>query len=381
MRCGFCNLFARAGGEASDVEAYIDALERQAAALAEATAGDRSIVRLAVGGGTPTYLSRPQLERLFNIADRYFAASCDRIPASVETSPKTATAERLDCLLQRGVERISIGIQSFSEVDNRSIGRPQLPREVHAALERARPFRTLNIDLIYGQPDQSVERLLSSLRSALEYKPEELYLYPLYVRPGTGIGRRGDVHRQAAPQMRELYRAGRDFLCEAGYEQASMRFFRKHTATVSTPLYCCQTDGMLGLGCGARSYTSRLHYSSRFAVESPQVHSILNDWVRLTQRDFEWADWGCRLADDERRRRFLIQSLLTLPGLDRAQYVERFGGPFEIFELAPLIDQGYVEFNNGYYRLTALGFEFSDAIGPALYSPEAFARLEQFAPW
>ena len=255
MRCGFCNLFARAGGEDAYLEAYLDALERQADALADATTGNRQIVRLAVGGGTPTFLSPPQFQRLFDIAERYFSASGHRIPVSVETSPKTATVDRLTCLKEHGVDRISIGIQSFSDADNRSIGRPQSSREVHTALEQVRSFPTLNIDLIYGQPGQTVARWLESLNLAMRYEPEELYLYPLYVRPRTGIGRRGDVQRASSAHMRHLYRAGRDLLEDAGYEQISMRYFRRqnqHTAT--GPVYCCQTDGMIGLGCGSLLY-------------------------------------------------------------------------------------------------------------------------------
>jgi oxygen-independent coproporphyrinogen III oxidase len=382
MRCGFCNLFARAGGDTGYIDAYIDAIERQAEALAHATEGNRRIVRLAIGGGTPTFLSPPQLRRLFDIAEYYFSASCGCVPASVETSPKTATADRLACLLERGVNRISIGIQSFFDADNRSIGRPQLAREVHAALERARAFSTLNIDLIYGQPEQTIARWLDSLRRALNYQPEELYLYPLYVRPGTGIGRRRNVQRESSTHMRELYREGRDLLKAAGYEQISMRYFRKRTPSAATgPVYCCQTDGMVGLGCGARSYTSGVHYSSRFAVEPAEVEAILDDWIQQTRDDFCFAQWGCRLSDDDRRRRFLIQSLLTLPGLDASDFARLFNSAGEIPELVPLIDAGFVESCDGIYRLTPLGFEFSDAIGPSLYSPEHVARLEGFAQW
>ncbi len=382
MRCGFCNLFARAGGDEAYINAYLNALERQAAALAEATAGDRRIVRLAVGGGTPTFLAPRQLQRLFDIAERYFSASCERIPTSVETSPKTATVDRLACLAERGVERISIGIQSFFDDDNRSIGRPQSASEVHAALERVRTFPMLNIDLIYGQPGQTRARWLESLRMALRHEPEELYLYPLYVRPGTGIGRRGDVQRAPSAHMRQLYRAGRDLLEDAGYEQVSMRFFRTRTRPGATgPVYCCQTDGMIGLGCGARSYTSGLHYASQFGVEPAKVHAILDEWIQQTDADFRFAHWGCRLTDDDRRRRFFIQSLLTLPGFDALAFARRFGGAAAIPDLIRLMDDGHVEHRHGVYRLTPLGLEFSDAIGPALYSPQHLAHLENFAQW
>jgi oxygen-independent coproporphyrinogen-3 oxidase len=148
-------------------------------------------------------------------------------------------------------------------------------------------------------------------------------------------------------------------------------------------MYCCQSDGMIGLGCGARSYTSRLHYSTRFAVESTRVHAILDEWMQQTRGDFRFANWGCQLSDDDRRRRFLIQSLLTLPGLDASEFARRFDGALmeTIPELVRFIEDGFVERLGGVYRMTPLGLEFSDAIGPALYSSECLASLESFAKW
>lgn len=178
-------------------------------------------------------------------------------------------------------------------------------------------FPTLNIDLIYGQPGQTVATWLASLRPALHYRPEELYLYPLYVRPATGIGRRGDILRSPTDFMRQLYREARDYLLDGGYEQISMRYLRRpRTFAENSPVYCCQSDGMIGLGCGARSYTSTVHYSSRFAVQAAEVHAILDEWTEQTEENYAVADWGCRLSLDDLRRRFLIQSLLTQPGLD-----------------------------------------------------------------
>lgn len=381
VRCGFCNLFARAGGDDAYLDAYLDALERQANVLSEATEGERRIVRFAIGGGTPTFLSPRQLDRLFDIAGKHFACSGRTVPASVETSPKTATADRLAVLAERGVERVSIGIQSFLEADNRSIGRPQTVREVFAALERLRKFPTLNLDLIYGQPEQDCSRWLESLRTALRFEPDELYLYPLYVRPGTGIGRRGDVARAPSDHMRQLYRAGRDLLEDAGYQQVSMRYFRKRAKQQTMgPVYCCQTDAMIGLGCGARSYSKHLHYSDRFAVEAEAVHKVLDRWMQSTHGDFGLASWGCVLSDEDRRRRFILQSLLTLPGLDPVEFRKQFSTDLEqaFPELDSLVENGFVERRGDVFGLTPLGFEFSDAIGPALYPPRHLARLSEF---
>jgi oxygen-independent coproporphyrinogen-3 oxidase len=234
-----------------------------------------------------------------------------RIPISVETSPLTARRDRLQVLRERGVKRVSIGVQSFVEAEVAAAGRAQKTATVEAALTRIREagFPGLNIDLIYGLPGQTVESWLTSLRAALRFAPEELYLYPLYVRPLTGLDRRSP----AGEDIRlECYRAGRAFLLDAGYAQVSMRMFERtvrgarcavrgegerqrsrptvghgpygapgtgHRARERSDQYCCQEDGMLGLGCGARSYTRGLHYASEYAVGARGVRGILADYV------------------------------------------------------------------------------------------------------
>jgi coproporphyrinogen III oxidase-like Fe-S oxidoreductase len=275
-------------------------------------------------------------------------------------------------------------VQSFLDSEAHAAGRPQKRTEVDAALQaiRSAGFSTLNIDLIYGISGQTHRTWQQSLSEALTWSPEEIYLYPMYVRPLTGLGRRAraDAARagatpadpaEPADQRLSLYRLGRDHLLASGYEQVSMRMFRRGPASpAGTTQYCCQADGMLGLGCGARSYTSALHYSPEYAVGISQVRSIIDSYV--TTSDFTNAAVGFALDDSERRRRHLIQSLLQAEGLDRSYYRERFGAdPVTDFgaELAGIEAMSWLETDADRIRLTAEGLAHSDVIGPALYSP------------
>ncbi|MFD6620114.1 radical SAM protein, partial [Streptomyces albidoflavus] len=111
VRCGFCNLFTRIGAPDELTGRYLDALERQAVAVREAL-GDGPEVRFAnaaFGGGTPTFLDAGELARLCDIAELRTGADLRTVPLSVETSPTTATADRLAVLAERGTNRLSIG--------------------------------------------------------------------------------------------------------------------------------------------------------------------------------------------------------------------------------------------------------------------------------
>lgn len=397
VRCGFCNLFTRVGAPDGLTTRYLDALERQArqvGAALERSGGPAGFAHAAFGGGTPTFLEAAELARLFDIAEKWLGVGFGAIPLSVEASPSTATPDRLSVLAERGTTRLSLGVQSFDEAEARAAVRPQKAAEVERALEAARAsgIPILNIDLIYGIDRQTEASWLRSLEAAMEWRPEELYLYPLYVRPLTGLARIDGTERDTAwdRQRLRLYRAGRDRLLERGYEQVSMRMFRR----VDAPLisggddYACQTDGMIGLGCGARSYTSDLHYSFDYAVSAHEVRGIVDQYVAT--QDFEHAEVGFRLDADEQRRRHLIQSLLQAEGLDVAGYEQSFGTrPGDDFAdqlatlaergfLAPAADPGSGAAFDDALRLTPEGLAWSDAIGPMLFSAPVRAAMRSY---
>ncbi|MCQ0025130.1 STM4012 family radical SAM protein [Streptomyces somaliensis DSM 40738] len=394
VRCGFCNLFTRIGAPDGLTGRYLDALDRQAAAVRDALdapgGGEGGPVRFAnaaFGGGTPTFLTAAELDRLCDTAEERMGADLRAVPLSVEASPATATADRLAVLADRGATRLSIGVQSFVDEEARAAVRPQRRADVEAALGRVRDagIPVLNIDLIYGIDGQTPATWRTSLDAALAWRPEELYLYPLYVRPLTGLARRtAHTDRDWDEQRLALYRQGRDHLLAHGYEQVSMRMFRRGDAAPQGPDdHACQTDGMIGLGCGARSYTSTLHYSFDYAVGMGEIRAIIDDYT--TTEDFGRAAHGRYVDGDEARRRHLLQSLLQARGMPLADYRDRFGtDPHDDFpaELAAFAERGWLAERDAgdVLRLSPEGLAHSDALGPELFSPAVRAAMAAYEP-
>ena len=380
QRCGFCNLFTSVPHGPQRPERYLQALQREAGVVAAALGGDARFHRLAIGGGTPTWFEVEQLERLLAIVTDTLATRPADIPSSVETSPLTATEDRLALLRAYGIDRISIGVQTFDSDESKRLGRRQSETTVAAALQAIRDagFPTLNIDLIYGGDGQTPASWRASLDQALAYQPEELYLYPLYLRPQTGLGR----HARGWDDARiELYRLGRAQLLAAGYQQLSMRLFKRAAAPgIDAPVYCCQQDGMIGLGCGARSYTRGLHYSGEYAVGRQGVLAILDDYLSRDDERFAQVAFGVGLDLDEQCRRFVLMSLLQADGLDRSLYAQRFASDAvtDLPMLAELPDLGLATIDRQRLRLTAAGLERSDAIGPWLWSTTMRHRMQGY---
>lgn len=205
----------------------------------------------------------------------------------------------------------------------------------------------------------------------------ELYLYPLYVRPKTFLGK----GQRAWDDFRlELYRVGRDALLAKGYRQISMRCFRgPHAPAPFGPAYRCQDDGMIGLGVGARSYAKALHYSSEWAVSPNAVRGIIEAWNGRDDASLSTVFHGIALDEAEQRRRHLILSLLA-DGLDFAAYTKKFGSDAkaDFPEVRELVSHGLVTQSAAAWTLTALGLERSDAVGPWLQSAPVTEKMKEY---
>ncbi len=388
-KCGFCNLFSISKAENGLISNYLTAIKKQAEAT-KTFLGAYQCARYAIGGGTPSYLSTSQLADVFDIFHNTLSIK-KATPGSIEISPETASEEKLKLFSGNEVQRISMGVQSFNDSELKALSRPQSEQTVLKRLEqiKALAFPVLNIDLIYGIKGQTRESFTKSIRSALRFSPEEIYLYPLYIRPSTKL-----EGQKRSDNMYSLYQHGRDLLLENGYTQVSMRLFRRlfrrkfhhlnqpFDANVdSDPSYCCQEDGMIGLGTGARSYTTHFHYSTPYAAQREQSIEIIKAFNQKTKKDFLFADFGIHLSIDEKKRRYLIKSILQSKGLDRENYKRFFSTDCsdDFNELAAYEANGLLTISDGNIKMTQKGIAFSDSIGPALMSETIKQRMKDFS--
>lgn len=377
-KCGYCNLFSVTGMGQDEIDRYLDTIERQSEqyqTVLESVHAEFS--ELVIGGGTPLFLTERQLEQIFNILERHFRFSQKR-ELVVETAPNQTTLEKLAILKQVGVSRVSMGIQSFSDRELSTLKRQHTAQKARKALELIKTcdFPCVNVDFIYGIPGQTEISLLDSLKEALRFEPEEIFLYPLYVKHGARMEREGVVLEPEAAFAQ--YQAARAFLCAEGYRQDSMRrFVRQQTARVFSE---CGFGTSIGLGCGGRSYLGNLHFCSPYAITRSACIDRLRDY--MCTKDFMEITHGILLSEEEQKRRYLIRHLLIRPGLDKNRYQKLFGK--DVLEEFPVLfewmEQGFVELQKAekqgdfgeqmYFTLTDVGLGLSDYLGPKLISTE-----------
>lgn len=211
----------------------------------------REVKTIFIGGGTPSLLSGPAMQTLLDgVRSRLTLAPDAEI--TMEANPGTVEADRFVEYQRAGVNRISIGVQSFSEPKLVRLGRIHGPEEAKRAARLASGLglRSFNLDLMHGLPDQSLEEALNDLREAIALNPPHLSWYQLTIEPNTLFGSRPPVLPDD-DALWDIFEQGHQLLTDAGYAQYE-------TSAYAKPGYRCQHNlnywrfgDYLGIGCGA----------------------------------------------------------------------------------------------------------------------------------
>lgn len=378
-KCGYCNLFSVTGQSQDGMCAYVDGMQRQAKQLSGIIPENVKFMDLTLGGGTPLILPEPLLHKVFWMAKEYFGFEAEGHSVVVETSPNQTTEEKLALLKEEGVDRVSIGVQSFQPEELTRLHRFHTAESARKALQSIQKtgFDCVNVDLIYGIPGQTIDSLLDSLKQALEFEPEELFVYPLYIKPETILFRQG---MKQSGHTFFMYQCVRDFLKEEGYQPHSMRRFVKTEAggCKKLPESLCGFGNTISIGCGGRSYIDNLHFCTPYAVKQEHCLSIIKEY--LEREDHLQITHGYILSLEEQKRRYVIKHILFGRGINRQDYRRHFGKEVQMdFPLLQEWEQeNYITIGEEFISLTEEGFALSDYLGPKLISPEVKAKSEKF---
>lgn len=382
-KCGYCNLFSATGCGSVQMDAYLETLERQMKQYRESLPESTSFGDFTIGGGTPLLLEAEQLGRMFQAVRTYMPLSrdCDIV---IETAPKQTDRKKVGLLKEMGITRVSMGIQSFDEGELKWLGRSHDSHRARAAagLLMETGFSCVNFDFIYGLPDQTAESLVRTLGEAVSFSPDEIFLYPLYIKHGVRLERDGRGFLLDSDHTYSLYQCGAAYLREKGYVQISMRrFVKKGSRGAQEEFQECGFTGALSLGCGGRSYLGRLHACTPYRTTRQGTLEEIEKYQKRS--DFLSVDNGILLKEEELRRRYVIKHLLILPGLSRQAYRRAFGT--EVKSDFPILDQweeqGWLEEKGSgeeswdFLGLTEEGLGLSDYIGPQLISEDIRERM------
>ncbi|WP_313106443.1 radical SAM family heme chaperone HemW [Pseudescherichia vulneris] len=250
----------------------------------------REVQTIFIGGGTPSLLSGPAMQTLLDGVRARLNLAADA-EITMEANPGTVEADRFVDYQRAGVNRISIGVQSFNEAKLTRLGRIHGPEEAKRAARLATGLglRSFNLDLMHGLPDQTLEEALDDLRQAIELNPPHLSWYQLTIEPGTLFGSRPPVLPDD-DSLWEIFEQGHQLLTAAGYQQYE-------TSAYAKPGYQCQHNlnywrfgDYLGIGCGAHGKVTFPDGRILRTAKTRHPRGYMQGTYRDRQHDVETAD-------------------------------------------------------------------------------------------
>ncbi len=357
-KCGYC-AFNSYPVAAYDPPLYLAALYREIE-FWSGRAGDELFDSLFIGGGTPTILLTGELTGLLTLLRKKFVIGEDA-EITVETNPNTVDPGKLRELRQFGVNRLSIGIQSFCDSTLQLINRSHSGADGRNAIAMAREagFANLNLDLIYGLPGQTPASWRETLEEALNLNPEHLAAYQLSIDPGSRFAEQVEggglrlPDEEATATMAEQTLA---IVSSAGLERYEISNYARLGSRSRHNLIYWHNGSYLGLGAGAVSNWSGLRIRN---LADPNHYA-----KRLLNREPPWQE-GEALAREPSFRETVIMGLRLLEGLDLPGLQKRFGiDPEEYYgeTLRKLVKRKLLSSKDGRIRLTEAALPFANQV-------------------
>lgn len=353
-RCGYCD-FTLVARRDDLIPAYLQALRKEMEQL------DRvyEVDTVFLGGGTPTHLLSGQLVDLFQLIGQHFTTTADA-EISIEANPDGLDDQRLQILQDMGVNRLSLGVQSFNQTVLKTLERQHLAAQAIDVIHRSRQwFNNLSLDLIFGVPGQSQTSWLKTLETATELPVEHISTYGLTFEKGTSFYSRlakGGIHRVPDEIERQMYAMASDVLAVQGFEHYEISNFAQPGFQSRHNSVYWAADEYFAFGPGAARYVS--------GVRSTNARSVTR-WIKSWQKDQPAIQDSERLNADARCREAVFLGLRRITGIDLHEFERRFGTA--IAGLAPddyqrHLNDGFLEIVEGRLRLTQEGRFIADTI-------------------
>ncbi|MCO6044160.1 radical SAM family heme chaperone HemW [Aeoliella sp. ICT_H6.2] len=358
-RCGYCN-FALVAGRLDLVPSYFEALQRE---FHSQLVEPREVDTLYFGGGTPSQLGAEGLARLAELATHWHPLA-EGFEWTVETNPADMDAAVAQALGAAGVNRLSLGSQSFRPAKLELLERDHRAEDIQRSVELARQQgMAVSLDLIFATPGETLQQWLDDLRLAIGLEPEHISVYGLTFEKGTtywGRRERGELESAEDELERDMYLAAIEELAAAGFEHYEVSNFARpgHRSRHNEAYW--RGDEYYAAGPGAARYVAGVRETN---------HRSTTTYLKRVLAGESPVDEREQLTDESRARERLVFALRRLEGLRREDFAAATG--FTIDELAAEAIQRFVEWkllddDGQRIRLSREGLLVSDAMWPEM---------------
>ena len=356
-KCLYCD-FLSFKAEDSLIASYFDALSQEIRSYADSY-DDYTVKSVFFGGGTPSLPDAEYICGVLNLLSEQFHI-CEDAEITIEMNPGTASFEKILKYKEAGVNRLSIGAQSFDDKDLKAIGRIHDSEQFYRTYEDAKRagFTNINIDIMSALPGQSVDSYISTLKKAVELKPAHISAYSLIVEEGTPFFDM-ELDLPSENEDRIMYHKTKEILAESGYHRYEISNYAlgegEKNECYHNKVYW-RRGNYLGLGLGASSMVQDVRFSN--------ITDIKEYIDRLSRGESVVKDRE-ELSENSVMEEFMFLGLRLTQGVDTDLFFHRFGKRIE--EIYPdVLDKfkslGLLETNGKYLRLTDKGLDVCNTV-------------------
>lgn len=357
-KCKYCDFVS--SNKINDMtDQYIEALKAEIKMYSDKLS-DYTVQTIFIGGGTPSILDAVKLESVVDELYDNFNVS-ENVEFTMESNPGTLTESKLKKYTDIGINRLSIGLQSFNNEILKTIGRIHTAEDFIQSYNMARSagFKNINIDLIYSLPGQSVQDWENTLREVIKLKPDHISAYALKVEEGTPFEKMLDENKLDLPsddEDREMYDIAIRLLSEQGIEQYEISNFAKRGYECRHNLIYWNNEEYLGLGVSAHSYIDSNRYANTIDV---------HEYIELMAEEKSPVKSEEPKDKKDEMIETIFLSLRLNRGLNLRKFKERFNiSIFDIYgdEIDKLADQGLLSVDKESIKLTRYGMDVSNQV-------------------
>lgn len=355
-KCYYCDFISFANKEMC-FEEYIEAV------IKEINYTDLSkyyIRTVYIGGGTPSILDSRYIVKVLSEIKLHVDNDAE---ITIEVNPGTVNKEKLKDYKEAGVNRLSIGLQSTNDNLLKEIGRIHKYEDFLKVYEEAREigFKNINVDLIFGLPNQSIEMLEESVKKVIELKPEHISVYSLILEEGTKIYNmvaEGKIELPSEELERRMYWTVKEMLEEAGYIHYEISNFAKPGYESRHNSDCWEQKEYIGIGTAAHSYLNDTRYSNTENLEE-YIENIKNNEFDKNVTIHESQ------SKESKQKEYMLLGLRKLEGVSIKKFKNIFGqNPIYLYhkELDKLVKEELLEIDGDYIKLTNKGLDLANIV-------------------
>lgn len=355
-KCPYCDFNSHElSSSVIDENSYIDALIRDLELELPKIWG-RTITTVFIGGGTPSLFSVGSLNKLLS-ALRARLNINSGIEITLEANPGTAEAEKFHGYREAGINRLSIGVQSFDDKNLKSLGRIHDTNEALKAIKFAKEagFENFNLDLMFALPDQTMSNALNDLEVAVEQSPNHISWYQLTIEPNTVFYSKPP----AVPSEDDswlMQERGQQFLQDKGYQQYEISAYAKDNNLAVHNVNYWEFGDYLGIGAGAHGKITNV---AEGKVERFTRHKIPKRYIELAGTE-SVVTVTRKLSRNDLVLEFMMNAMRLTQGIPTNLYLERTGQPVKIMEkeLQIAVEQNLIDWQLHRLKPTMKGHRF-----------------------